>query len=565
MNDLLVSESLQFPWLSAGDIPSVPGNAYGRRSIIVSGELDGFHLDICDDLIPVVGRWLDHDGKPWKRLELPCNDWQGISGGSERAQLIFETAGFRAQRFEVELGQSWPRPSIDDDSDSEIKNVDFEASSKPPCVEEAYAFGTLSEQFIDSHIEFVNSLFDKASPHRHYWEENVQEVAIRSVYRAIAHWRRSGAEDEARLALIVKLANQLPQVLQDVCKQPRVVLRRVREMVSVGRVQEVDSSCLRWLARRPGRTVAEKAGTRQEVMAVSRVEDADTPENRVVKDLLLRAAIECRRYISDNRAFPSHPRVHSVQTFLALISEMLANTQIGRVGSLSGLTQPNYVLLHEPRYSLLWEAYLLLCHQQKQQEDVWRWRERSWSEACMLATSRTLQLLGLGGMALRSDAILRDEPVAGVFFDKRAPQGEWSKGDSGDSLGVMLIEGCQLHDHPQIHPDLLALCPDYVLVPNSDAPPKNHRPQVAIWTLLQASPERCEVARQAMELLNEKLKALEAHSAICGLILSPEVSSIGIKGSKVLSHLEVCRLSLPLPQSAQQIAAIVSQRWRLSC
>ncbi|MFM8326932.1 MAG: DUF2357 domain-containing protein, partial [Pirellulaceae bacterium] len=100
------------------------------------------------------------------------------------------------------------------------------------------------------------------------------------------------------MALIVKLAREIARLLGQVCENPRVVLRRSREFQNLSSIQEIDAACLRWIARQPGRDIYERAGSRQQLLGVVRKEDTDTLENRVVRDLLHRARVECSNYLS---------------------------------------------------------------------------------------------------------------------------------------------------------------------------------------------------------------------------------------------------------------------------
>ena len=113
----------------------------------------------------------------------------------------------------------------------------------------------------------------------------------------VAAWQASFDPTVAPRRLVVRLAEALEDTLRDLARRPRRVLRRRREMQPVATVQQVDAACLRWISRRPGRTVAEKAGSRQEVLAVVRREEHDTLENRVARDVMLRCRLLSRAYL----------------------------------------------------------------------------------------------------------------------------------------------------------------------------------------------------------------------------------------------------------------------------
>ena len=140
-----------------------------------------------------------------------------------------------------------------------------------------------------------------------------------SLAEVVGSWIPWNEKDEPVRSIIVEIAQNASARIEDVCMRPRRVLSRQREMHPVGRVQEMDAGCLRWLIRQPGRTIAQKAGTRQQVLAITRFEDSDTPENRVVLDLLKRASAACRRYIAEYRHYPSHQYMTAVRRLRGLV------------------------------------------------------------------------------------------------------------------------------------------------------------------------------------------------------------------------------------------------------
>src|SRR2546427_818302 len=58
----------------------------------------------------------------------------------------------------------------------------------------------------------------------------------------------------------VHIALRMRRRLQDHVATMRRILLRERELVPLHRIQETDSTCLRWYARQPGNTTPEKAG-----------------------------------------------------------------------------------------------------------------------------------------------------------------------------------------------------------------------------------------------------------------------------------------------------------------
>ncbi len=378
-----------FPWARPGDT-SAAGCIYGRMCIIAPADCEEVTCDVCDESLPQLSTWFDAAGNEWKVLELPGGETRD-NGEPETARV----SGIGKSRADNHIASvtlsSLPkgnsaRTLVTDGSEEESLRTQSE-----PVTEYERAARTV-DRLIGLHLEFVNRLYDSARISTDYWEGQVGGVAVRSARRAVAEWRR-GVRDksEPRMALIVKLARDLPETLSDVCRRPRRVLRRVREMQRADKIQELDPACLRWIARQPGITLLEKAGPKQELLGVVRLEDADTPENRVVRDLLLRLRNECQRYLADHHEFFDHNRVRLVRHLLMLVRNLWNASPVVQAGALVGVASPNYVLQHEHRYNVLWNAYAMLVRQQKQHDSAWRWRHRIWAEQCWLALLAALR------------------------------------------------------------------------------------------------------------------------------------------------------------------------------
>jgi hypothetical protein len=95
-------------------------------------------------------------------------------------------------------------------------------------------------------------------------------------------WKRAEDEEDPKMAEIVRQSRRMQPVLRDLEKRIRRVLRRHRELTPLDRVQEMDRASMVWLSRQPGRTIAERAGSSQRILATVRRENFDTLENRVL-------------------------------------------------------------------------------------------------------------------------------------------------------------------------------------------------------------------------------------------------------------------------------------------
>jgi hypothetical protein len=406
------------------------------------------------DPLPFVGQWVDSKGNRWSKYELP-------RGGSPDSQTLvrFGNVDGAQNTISVSLGTGIARSTLDEVLDEEDSPAD------------AHKFYAGLKSFIDQHIQFMNDLNDFKRQNRLYWEGNSGELQIRSVHRAVLRWSKSESKDNAKLALIVKLARDIAKPLGQICESPRVVLRRTREMQSIGRIQEIDPACLRWIARQPGRDIYERAGTRQELLGVVRKEDSDTLENRVVKDLLHRARVECSNYTSMYRDYSEYERVRTVSSFRRRIIDWEKHSEIRSAKSLVGHVQPNYVLLHEPKYRKMWDAYQALLSQQKQKDDIWKWRDRTFSESCQCMVMSLIHSLAHRSMLHKSDLLLKHEAITGKFISKGTEYGPLNYQGAGKQRMLLLSAGTSANQRALVPRGFLPLGTDFfVIAPHRHSP-----------------------------------------------------------------------------------------------
>mgnify|MGYP005634658619 CR=1 FL=1 len=268
-------------------------------------------------------------------------------------------------------------------------------------------------------------------------------------------------------------------------------------------------------------------------MGVARVEQADTHENRVVKDLLKRAIRASELYLREYRVHGNHFRVELVGGFLRTLRRQRQHSPIASVGSLVGIPGPNYVLQHDSRYSVLWQAYLQLVRHQDTLDSAWRWRDRVWSETVLLAVLSALRK-DCGGFLNRNDALLHSEHVAGAYLDPAVALGPLTP--SPNQRIDVLLGASQAKAYPGRLGGLAELFPDVLVIsrPVDAVIPKR---VVAIWAILDFSASSRLTAALA-EL------ARSAPKELAGLKLLAVVPG---KGSAVGLPATVEVLSLPLP------------------
>jgi len=205
-------------------------------------------------------------------------------------------------------------------------------------------------------------------------------------------------KDFAPESLIVEIARNTPGAVASIVAGPRMVLTREHTEVPLDKIQEMDVFSLVDLARRPGRTVAMKAGPKQRLTALTRRETADTVENRVVMDFIFRSARLARQYVDEMCA--RCPRRDACQLRDPVVEKDCPSERVKLVAGYSRhcaawirsgafaevvrlkepRTRPNYVLQQNIRYVKVWKYYLKLLRLEDIEEDMWRWRRAAWSD-----------------------------------------------------------------------------------------------------------------------------------------------------------------------------------------
>ena len=494
-----------FPWASPKDAPIAEADSLTRAFLILP--FDSSSEVICEETqepLPIVSLWRDKFGEAWSKFELPRGE-----AVNNLTQVHFTNSQRNEQyTIEIPLGSGISRRVLDEELDTE--------DQIPISLEKLLRI----RNFIDQHIQFMNDLNDNVRSNRLYWEGNCGGKQIRSMYRATSRWLKSDDKDHARLALIVKLARDIGRTLGQVCERPRVVLRRTRELQSISRIQEVDAACLRWIARQPGRDIYERAGARQQLLGVIRKEDTDTLENRVVRDLLHRARIECSNYMSIYREYPMHDRVRTVSGFRQRIHDWEKNSEIRGAKPLSGPAQPNYVLLHEPKYRKLWEAYQMLLSQQKQKDNIWKWRDRTFAESCQFLVLSAISRISDRSPFFKSDLELRHEAISGTFVSDRSQIGAASLRFLNRLQHIVYCSGSRAKNCSFIDRSFLPLSADFFVVyPRIQSEPLI----IPFWCFTDLD---SNTFRDGLNILERKVRTLSCGKNVYPVIITFRNSSV---------------------------------------
>ena len=518
-------QAVRYCWGHAEDAER-PLPTFGRPCIDVSGQEGQISTAVTRCNLPLVGSWDDQNGDKTFRYEFPSGCRQAPDSDQEGI-VLWMSLGTDRVTVDVRLWPELPsyRSSADLCTGVALTGPDGTVWPQPVLVAAPAVLKALGQ-----YVEFISDLYDQPEPSAPGWDGRARDVAVCSVARLAARWKKVATLDAPPSALIVRIARRLPPILELICGKPRRVLRRERVLTPVSQIQELDVACLRWISRQPGRTFAEKAGHKQQLQSVRRFEDADILENRVVRDFLVRCVAAARRYETQNERFlrcDGSNAVKLVRTYRMRCQQLLQESPIGVVKPLASLPQPNYVLQHEPSYHTIWTYYQRLLRQQRQEEELWRWRQQTWSEICYLGITVMLQELCPRSPAMWTDYVVRDEPHAGRFLNQpdhpRSLPGDWwldrqgkrdrdiiqlrpfvpSRELTGSSLGVSGLD---------------ALCPDFIIVRRRPADGFRSVRIVPCWTLFPDISRNDFVPSLTNDLL-QSLSACRTESRLSGCIL----------------------------------------------
>ena len=245
--------------------------------------------------------------------------------------------------------------------------------------------GRRVESFIEWQIHCFRELVHDES-YLNDLEEKSRNIVRRSwatVHKTWVDLDRS----EAIMALIVKLAQDknLLRIFSTIAQHPRRILLRYRENTKLDRIQELDSACIRDYARRPGCTVAEKAGPRQVLLAVQRKNSMETLENRVFSWVINGMRERALDYVATNQHHlqVGSNRVRTVARCNRKCNEWLLSENIQSISfdQLHHPVQPNYSLQMDERYRHVYSTYRELLREKKVLDDAWEWQRILWAES----------------------------------------------------------------------------------------------------------------------------------------------------------------------------------------
>ncbi|WP_246806818.1 DUF2357 domain-containing protein [Rhizobium leguminosarum] len=316
------------------------------------------------------------------------------------------------------------------------------------------------------------------------------------------------------MAEIVRQAEDVLPRLKALEPRIRRVLRRTRELVPLDRVQEMDRASMRWLVRQPGRNIAERAGASQRILATVRRENFDTPENRALHAYVRLASDVAREWMQEHpraKASKRYMEVDAFGRFCKTFSRMLAELEV-RVAD-TGIV-PNYVLMQDPGYRAIYEAWRRLLEEDKVLDDLWAWQAETWTDFAVLAMVLAIDELEESELVAQSPIVWRAEASLGRWFEQDRPIAVFWLKNTGRIVEVQA--------RPEAPGTLLALARAHVSLRITDISRAELPRRVAVWT--PHTMERFDLS-QAVLRANDRLAEIQPFGQTevlrNGLILTP--------------------------------------------
>ncbi|MDD1413292.1 DUF2357 domain-containing protein [Dolichospermum sp. ST_con] len=223
--------------------------------------------------------------------------------------------------------------------------------------------------------------------------------------------------EDANLPIIISLDKryQLRRKLEAISDKLRHQLRRQAESMSVGKIQEMDSYCLRDYVRRPGLTAVEKAGSKQQLMGIQRYQDFNTPENKFLVYFSQILHLNCFQY-ERSGASQFRETIRKIRLVIDLFKQQrIVKTIQDRSYK---FTQPNYVLQQNPIYRSFYEAYLEYLRKKNEKEKLWTFRNALLADSVYIYL--TASLLKFQGIDVDANLAINGSltPDKGCYLNK---------------------------------------------------------------------------------------------------------------------------------------------------
>ena len=343
--------------------------------------------------------------------------------------------------------------------------------------------------------------------------------------RLRAAWKRAENEADPRMAEIVRQSRRMQPVLRDLTKRIRRVLRRHRELTPLDRVQEMDRASMVWLSRQPGRTIPERAGSSQRILATVRYENFDTLENRVFHayaTLASQVALEWLREHPKSKDSTRYLQVDAFRKTCRRLAQTLRNLEVAV--ALPGIT-PNYVLMQDKSYKEVHKSWEALLQREKTIDDLWAWQAETWTDFAVLAITLAIDEQEEAILVAQSPITWRAEAVGGRWFSQDRPIAVFWLRDTNRIV--------EIQSRPEQPGSLLTAARAHVALRITDPEHSDIPRRVAVWTPHALVRLNLEEDVTAAATVLQQLQPLVTNEILRhGLIMTPARGNAGAISEK---------------------------------
>lgn len=177
---------------------------------------------------------------------------------------------------------------------------------------------------------------------------------LEKLYRAVGELERQG--ETLLIDDFIRIARFSLPAIKHITSQPSTQIVKNMEKVPVSRVQQTASGTMRWLAKRPGRSIGEKIAPRNQVLTAATHFSADTKENRETIYLYEILYDVVRSRLKDNEAalLEQDYSTKELQDLLALHIR-IRRSDLADVPPVKQ-TMQNNKLMCDKYYKMVWDA-----------------------------------------------------------------------------------------------------------------------------------------------------------------------------------------------------------------
>jgi cold shock CspA family protein len=222
------------------------------------------------------------------------------------------------------------------------------------------------------------SIFDPVSGH-------VMHTSIDDLLDTLAKSLRYESPRGEIKDRIYRIVSHTKDAVQAIMDHTRDKILREHAMLPIHAAREVDSNCVQWLSRQPGRTLREKLSGKPYMKAVRRRSSVDTAENRLLRAFLFRL----EQILIERQNVLSAETEETCEELLISLQRWLRTEDADDIGNWGNLP-PNNTLLQDKRYRKVWDGWLWL---QTIDEQITRDNKRIYRDILSVIYWNTLSLL----------------------------------------------------------------------------------------------------------------------------------------------------------------------------